>query len=87
MEKTTGEKMAKELSNFVNNFNCDVDGFVREITNQHRTLQQNAFRLFMRCIVEWANRDDCQFDLRNEATVKICKEIMKIENCDAIPFI
>ena len=70
------EKVAKQVIDFVNNYGCDYKLFAQHITRAHRTLQQSSFRLFVECILEWSKQDNC--DLRNEATVKVCKEIVKV---------
>ena len=48
----------------------------------HRTLQQNTFGLMSKLVSAWAERaeDEFSYDLRNEFTVKTCKEIV-----DAVP--
>lgn len=85
-----GMEVAKELSDFVNNFTFDQQGFIDTITSEHRTLQQNIFRLFLGCIEEWAEMyDDGYYDARNEAICKISRQIIDMleENGDNIPFI
>jgi len=78
---TEAKKMANDFSNFVN---CgdedDFKEFVDLVTEDHRTLQQLSFKLFLKCIKKWSDfyGDSC-FDLRNEFTVKKSKEI--IEKC------
>jgi len=42
---------------------------------EHRTLQQSAFSLMLACIEAWADKEEFQFDGRNEDTVKISRII------------
>lgn len=86
---TKGSEMAKLLSVFCNSFTVDVKGFVAQIMNEHRTLQQTVFGLMMATIKEWAKEADTgRYDLRNEATVKMSKKIMDALGDDTyIPFI
>ena len=52
--------------------------FAACVTSEHRTLQQGMMRLFTACIEKWAEQaDKGQYDLRNEATVKLCKKIVE----------
>lgn len=81
----TGEELAKEFTKYINVMCRDDDEFINIITRQHRTLQQCAFALFMKCVKEWSEQEQC--DARNEHTIKMCKEIMKIENIEYVPFI
>jgi len=44
----------------------------------HRTLQQGSFALMLACIDQWAKDADAgNFDLRNEETVKMAKQIVE----------
>lgn len=81
-------EMASQLSNFVNSFDCDIDGCVDAILEQHRTLQQSIFRLFLKTINKWSKLDESLYDLRNECTVETSKKIMKaLQGTDGVPFI
>jgi len=82
----TGREFAQEFSRFVNNYATDIEGFSEEVTRDHRTIQQNTFRLMVACIEKWAAQE--QYDLRNEATVKACKEIVaKVESIKFLPYV
>jgi len=74
----TGEEAAEELSDFVNNFGCDYDGFVKELTTDktHRTLQQSSIRLFLKCIEAHAEKPDRMTDDRNVSVRDVCKAIV-----------
>jgi hypothetical protein len=79
MEKTLGTDIADALSRFTNRMglfgdeNCEA--FVDAVTRDHRTLQQQTFGLFMKCIERWSNTGS--FDARNEYTIKLCKKMME----------
>jgi len=74
-----GKEIAKQFSDALNSFTPDnvVKGFVEGITRNHRTLQQSSMDAIMSVIREWAKMyDEKCFDLRNEATCKLCKSIV-----------
>ncbi len=68
--------MVRKLTNFVNAFGCPKKEFAKVLMHEHRTLQQSTFDLFLACIAEWAKQEN--YDLRNEATVKTCQQIVKM---------
>jgi hypothetical protein len=74
----TGTELADALADFVNGGDKkDVEEFVQQLTNRtHKTLQQGAMRLFVATIEKWASLNENQYDLRNEATVKLAKRII-----------
>ena len=77
MSKITGKELADELTDFVNNFNCDHDEFINAFTRQHRTLQQSSFRLFLMLMEKMATEEykkTC--DHRNEGTHKLAKKLI-----------
>jgi len=78
-KRKMAEEIADKLSNFVNSFTHDKKAFVERIVyNTHRTLQQSICKLMFALIHKWS---DCYldgtFDGRNEATCKICNDIVK----------
>lgn len=76
MDRKDGKEVARELTDFVNWSYADQDEkFVKEIMTSHRTLQQNTFRLMIKCIKAWAETE--RYDPRNEPTVLTCKKIVK----------
>lgn len=81
MYSGTGRTAAEALENFLNSASKnDRKDFAEYLTlNAHRTLQQCAMGLFLKCIENWADLGEkgCS-DLRNEATTKLSKKI-----CDA----
>ena len=73
----TGEEMVEMLDEFCNASGQDkFDEFTKQLVfGTHRTVQQKICRLFLACIEAWAD-DKAGHDLRNEATVRICKKIV-----------
>lgn len=71
------EETYKELSRFVNNFNCDNEGFVKEFMKDHRTLQQSVGRLFIQCLEAMAELEDHEVDARNEPLREASKEMIE----------
>jgi diphthamide synthase subunit DPH2 len=74
----TGKEMAQALENFANGCSkTDVEEFVDYIVhNTHRTLQQGIMRIAVTLIEKYATLKEGEYDLRNEATVKLCKRIV-----------
>lgn len=84
----TGKELAQAVGDFVNGCSRkDMEEFASELTERvHRTLQQKAMGLFMACIKKWATRTS--FDLRNEATVKLCRRIDEAVGKDSfLPYV
>lgn len=74
-----GDEMAQVLDEFVNGANENhIQDFVAQVTKcTHRTLQQSIMRLFVATIEAWASLPESRYDLRNEATIKLCKKIVQ----------
>ncbi len=72
----TGAEMAEMLDEFANSVGREqIPAFVEHVTRRtHRTLQQKIMGMFIACIEAWAVAPS---DLRNEATVKLCKKIVE----------
>lgn len=87
----TGKELAEAIGNFVNGADSkDIDTFVEAmINNVHRTLQQNTMKMFVRLVQKYAQLPDSHYDLRNEATVQLCKKIVeRLDKYDlALPLI
>ena len=77
MERLTPKEMQDEMSKFLNTLSSDerTKEFVKEMKKDHRTLQQSFTRLCMAWIADLAEREHC--DARNEASVKLAKEIKR----------
>lgn len=89
-----GKNVASELSSVLNSMTYEeevIKGFVEGITLQHRTLQQSSMRAILVLISEWAKMEENKrYDLRNEATVKMCKKIKDFldkEDLTYLPFV
>ncbi len=82
-ERTERESMRKivdQLFNEINNFSYEkhVKYFFDAITHQHRTLQQSFWRTIVEVAKKYAELDkDGWYDLRNEASVKMCAKLKK----------
>ena len=75
---TRGQKFANNFSEFVNSsLNPDVDEAVQAMLRDHRTLQQSMMGLFMKFAEEMAKSEHC--DMRNQASVKLAKSIMELD--------
>lgn len=79
--------VAEQFMEGINTMSLNPKGFVEVVTNDHRSLQQSAFRLFAACIREWSEHEF--YDARNEATVTLSKRIVAAlgEDLERIPYI
>ena len=91
MARMSGREMAEALGDFMNGASkaerADfIDTFINSV---HRTLQQKGMGTIFELIQAYAKLGPGQFDLRNEATVQLCKRIVeKFDKYDmALPFI
>lgn len=83
----TGKEIAQELTRCFNSFNCTEDacGFINELTNTHRTLQQTIVGYVIFGVIrEMALKyDNGIYDDRNKLACQYCKaawEALKNEN-------
>ena len=78
---------AKQFMDSINSMSLSPEQFASFVTNDHRTLQQSAFRVMAACIKAWAEHG--VWDDRNAATVLLCKRIVREfeDDLDNIPFI
>lgn len=78
--ESRGIETGKKLMSMVNSYNNqEILDFIQNVTSDHRTLQQSAFRVFMKCVDVWAeNYNSGNYDLRNEQTCKMSAEIKKL---------
>ena len=75
-QERKAKELAEQLTNFVNNFNCDHDAFINAFCNQHRTLQQSSFRLIL-MLIEKMGSDEYRTDGRNEGSKKVAKQLIE----------
>jgi hypothetical protein len=76
-------------------FNCvnrespgfTTEAFVNAVSRQHRTLQQGFFTWICLLITHYAVLKEDQYDLRNEATVQLCRELLPIVKERFLPYI
>ena len=67
------EEIVNTVSNYVNSFNCDYDGFAKKFGYEHRTLQQNFTKLCVAWLRHLAETE--YYDARNQASVEFAKSI------------
>jgi len=85
-KRQQGVDLAKAMTQSVNSMSFEKEfmaGFIGEMTTSHPTLQQGVMRLIYQLMIALSKG---HFDDRNEATVKFCQEVKKIENV-YFPFI
>jgi len=72
------EDFAAEFSDFATSYNSESKKLaIQRMLRDHRTCQQSMMRFFMMFVEGMA---ESRSDLRNEATVELAKEIMKIDS-------
>ena len=76
MENTKAKNIVNEMSNFVNSFSSDHQGFITEMGKDHRTLQQSFTKLCLKWI-EFVGSDDYRYDLRNQDSHETCKKMLE----------
>lgn len=69
-------ELVNEITNFVNSFTPDEDGFIKSMSREHRTLQQSFTKLVLRWL-EFVASDEYRYDGRNEASHTIVKELIE----------
>lgn len=77
--KEKGKNAAREVSNIVNySGGAGIEGFLDEMSRDHRTLQQSFTRMCLQWLEQVAERKGPQFlDRRNEDSQKIATQLMK----------
>ena len=73
-EQTT--KDYRTISSMINNMGFNAREVAKKLSNDHPTLQQNFMRLVSEFIRAEAQKEHS--DARNEATVEICKKLLKL---------
>ena len=79
LEEEKLDKLVTGLSNYVNQ-GGSVKKFAERFSQEHRTLQQNFTRLCMGWFEKLASLDEYQYDGRNEASHKLAKRIVALED-------
>ena len=68
------KKTVNQILQSINTF-ADFKKIAKLIANDHPTLQQSFMRLAMEFIRIESDKTENQYDLRNEATIKLCQLI------------
>jgi hypothetical protein len=76
MNNQAEKEVVRDITNYINNTCVETDEFVKEMSRQHRTLQQVFTQLCLKWIETCAS-DDYQHDLRNQASHEISKQIIE----------
>ena len=79
--ETREKEMQEGVNKLFRAINCFddewmVEEFYKNLIYQHRTLQQNFFRMLHSVIIKYG---DARSDLRNEASVEFCRRISETE--------
>ena len=78
----TAEQVNK-VSDMLNSFTFDYEGFCKQMCREHRTLQQSFTRLCIHWLCTCAS-DEYRFDGRNEASHVIAKALIESQDADFI---
>lgn len=87
LENTHEYKVAMQLENDLNNMCFNNDNFVKCLPLMHRTLQQNALRLFRDSFIYMASLDERYIDGRNRGAYETSKKVAEILKKSSMPFI
>ncbi len=85
-KKTPGQTVAQEMSRLLNTYGSqERKVFLEEMSRDHRSLQQS----FTRLCVDWLQKLAAteSFDLRNQASVELAKELKPLLDSKPLPFI
>lgn len=74
------------VTDMLNSFTFDYEGFCKQMSNEHRTLQQSFTRLCLHWLSTCAS-DEYRFDGRNEASHIIAKALLESQDADFIGYI
>lgn len=79
-KEDAAHEVAELVSDYVGGLTFDPLPFAEHVTTHiHRTLQQAMFRLFMQCVVQWADQHDKGFsDLRNKFTGEVSVKLLAV---------
>lgn len=65
------------VTKFINNFSCPMNLFIQAMAIEHRTLQQDFTKLCVAWLWYLSKLEEDSYDLRNEASVKLAKKLLK----------
>lgn len=74
----TERELAKQTANSLNSFGFNYYEFCEEMGDEHRTLQQSFTRLCLEWMRYCSQYKDFEYDGRNEASVKLCREVCNV---------
>ena len=78
MSNKTTQEVVNALSNFANGMmQSHGNEFIQCMAREHRTLQQSFTGLCLKWLTHLASLKEFEYDGRNEASVKLAKEIME----------
>ena len=77
------KEQVNQVTDMLNSFTFDYDGFCKQMCQEHRTLQQSFTRLCVHWLSTCAS-DEYRYDGRNEASHEIAKAIIESQDADFI---
>ena len=83
-EKT--KEQVSQVTDMLNNFSFDYEGFCKQMCREHRTLQQSFTRLCIHWLSTCAS-DEYQFDGRNEASHDLAKALLDSQDAEFIGYL
>ena len=83
MNPSRDKENAQKVSEMLNSFSFSCEGFCKEMTKVHRTIQQSFTRLCIHWLCTCAS-DEYRYDGRNEASHEIAKAIIDSQDPDFI---
>lgn len=82
-----GKELAQVIGTSLNCSGFKSKEFCETMQDEHRTLQQSFMRLIRDYLENVADRPDCCFDARNEASKEFARAAVKATEKVALPFI
>ena len=77
------KEQVNQVTDMLNSFSFDYEGFCKQMCKEHRTLQQSFTRLCIHWLSTCAS-DEYQYDGRNEASHEIAKALIESQDADFI---
>lgn len=86
---TEAQDLAEKVSSFVNSIGALPEQALGEaLAKDHRTLQQTKMRMFIHFCRKMSEKHaNGDFDMRNEASVKLATEIVKLADKNPLPYV
>lgn len=87
-QEKESKDVVESISHYVNNMSHKPEHFVEQMSYQHRTLQQSFTRICVAWLLHLAEMERKGFyDLRNEGSVKLAKELKPTLEKFLLPFV